>query len=42
MTQQASESTISFMIHVVQESIHQGIDVTTTYYAFVSMLDTNM
>ena len=42
MTQQALESTASFMIYMEQEHIHQGVDVTTIYHAFVIRLDINM
>ena len=42
LTQQALESTVSFVICMEQESICLGIDVATTYHAFVSKLDINM
>ena len=38
MAQQAWESIASFVIHVEWEHIHQGVEVTTTYHAFVSRL----
>ena len=40
--QQVSESTASFMICIEQEYIYQGLDITTTYYAFLSKLDITM
>ena len=40
--QQASESTASFFIHMEQEHICQGVDVATTYHAFMSKLDIKM
>ena len=42
MMQQALERTVSFVTYVKQECIYQGIDVTTTYHAFVIKLDINM
>ena len=42
MMQQALESTALFVIHMEQECMYQGVDVTTTYHAFVSKLDINM
>ena len=40
--QQASESIASFVIHMEQEQMHQGVDVTTTHHPFLSRLDINM
>ena len=40
--QQALESTAPFMICMEQEHMYQGVDITTTYHAFVSKLDINM
>ena len=40
--QQALENTLSFVICIEQERMYQGVDVTTTYHAFVSKLDINM
>ena len=42
MTQQASESTVLFVTHMEQERMYQGLDVATTYHAFVSKLDINI
>ena len=42
MMQQALESTASFVICVEQKRMWQGVDVATTYHAFVSKLDINM
>ena len=42
MTQQALESTVSFVTHMEQEHMYQGLDIATTYHAFVSKLDINM
>ena len=36
------EGTTSFVIHVEQECICWGVDITTTYHAFVGKLDINM
>ena len=40
--QRALESTAPFMICMEQEHMYQGVDITTTYYAFVSKLDINI
>ena len=40
--QQASESTASFVICIEQERMCQGVDIATTYHAFMSKLDINM
>ena len=42
MMQQALESTVSFVVHVEQECIYQGVDIATTYHALVSKSDINM
>ena len=42
MMQQASESTVLFMICMEQKCMYQGVDVTTTYHAFLIKLDINM
>ena len=42
MKQQALESTASFMIYVEQKCINKGVDITTTYHAFMSKLEINM
>ena len=42
MTQQALESTASFVIYMEQKHMHQRVDVNTTYYDFVSSLNINM
>ena len=40
--QQALDSIASFVICIEQECICLGVDVATTYHAFVSKLDINM
>ena len=42
MKYQALESTASFVICMKQEHISQGVDIATTYHAFVRKLDINI
>ena len=42
LMQQALESTASFVISMEQERMYLGVDVATTYHAFMSKLDINM